>query len=47
MGELFHDDYKVLDLKEVNLDCEERNEELYNYKFYKIHVLDENDDEDF
>lgn len=45
VGKLFHD-YKVLKLNEMKLDCEERNENLYNYDYFKIDLLDE-DNEDF
>ena len=45
VGEPFHD-YTVLKLTEISLDCEERNENLYNYDYYKIDLLDE-DNEDF
>ena len=42
VGELFHD-YKVLKLNEISLDCE-RNEELYNYDYYKIDLFDDEDE---
>ena len=45
VSESFHD-YKVLKLTEIKLDCEERREELYNYDYFKIDLLDE-DNEDF
>jgi len=42
VGELFHD-YKVLKLNEISLDCE-RNENLYNYDYYKIDLFDDEDE---
>ena len=45
VNEQFHD-YKVLKLNEMKLDCEERTENLYNYDYFKIDLLDE-DNEDF
>ena len=45
VNEQFHD-YTVLKLNEISLDCEERNENLYNYDYFKIDLLDE-DNEDF
>ena len=45
VNEPFHE-YKVLKLNEMKLDCEERTENLYNYDYFKIDLLDE-DNEDF
>ena len=42
VNEQFHD-YKVLKLNEMKLDCE-RNEELYNYDYYKIDLFDDEDE---
>ena len=42
VNEQFHD-YKVLKLNEISLDCE-RNEELYNYDYYKIDLFDDEDE---
>ena len=41
----YYNDEKVIDIKEVHLDAEQGNDEVYKYDFFKITTIDEDKEE--
>ena len=41
----YYNDEKVIDIKEVRLDAEQGNDEVYKYDFFKITTIDDNKEE--
>lgn len=46
IGDLIDDD-KVIKIEEIGLDCEQPNDEVYNYDYYKLTLKYEEDDDTY
>ena len=43
----YYNDEKVIDIKEVRLDAEQGNDEVYKYDFFKITTIDDDKEESY